>query len=94
MYKYLIEYLGTLVIVTAMVVTEVEPIVMGLVYFSVFFMTEKITNGYFTPLGPLITMLLGRGEKIDMIYNVIAQVLATISVWILITPITTFIQDI
>lgn len=94
MYKYLIEFVGTLVILTAMVLTEVDPIVMGLVYFSTFFMTQKLTNGYFNPLGPLMIMLLGRGEMMDMIYNVVAQVLAALSVWVLFNPVTTFIQEI
>ena len=94
MYKYLIEYVGTLVILTAMILTEVEPIILGLVYFSVFFMTKGLSNGYFTPLGPLVIMLLGRGEMMDMIYNVVAQILAAVSVWILFKPITIFIEQI
>ncbi len=94
MYKYLIEFVGTLVILTAMVITEVDPVIMGLVYFSTFFMTKNLSNGYFNPLGPLVIMLLGRGEMMDMIYNVVAQVLAALSVWVLFNPVTTFIEKI
>ena len=92
--KYLIEYMGTLVVITSLVISEADPIVMGIIYFSVFWMTSGLTNGYFNPLGPLVILLLKRGEVQDMIYNLLSQIAAAVSVYVLIQPVTVFINQI
>ena len=71
--KYIIEFLGTLVIMTAKLLTEAHPVVMGLVYFSIYWMTRGISSGYFSPFGPLAAYMLGRGTVEDITYNLGAQ---------------------
>jgi len=92
MYKYLIEYLGVLVIVTAKLLTEAEPIVMAIIYFSVFTMARGITSGYFTPFGPLSAYILGRGTLEDMSYNFLAQLLGALSSILIFKPVKAFIE--
>ncbi len=92
MNKYLIEYLGVLVIVTAKLITEAEPIVMAVIYFSVFTMAGKITSGFFTPFGPLAAYILGRGNVQDMFYNLGAQLAGALSAIMLFKPIKAYID--
>lgn len=92
MYKYVIEYLGVLVIVTAKLLTEVNPIVMGLTYFSIYWMTTGITTGFFTVWGPISSYMLNRGTTQDIMYNLIAQFLGGISAIILFKPLKTYID--
>ena len=92
MYKYFIEYLGVLVIVTAKLLTEADPVVMGIIYFSLFTMVKGISTGFLTPFGPLTAYILGRGDKQDMIYNLIAQISAAVSAALLFKPIKSFLE--
>jgi hypothetical protein len=92
MNKYFIEYLGVLVIVTAKLITEADPIVMAIVYFSVFTIAGKITSGFFTPFGPLAAYILGRGTTIDMLYNLGAQVAGALSAIMLFKPLKAYIE--
>lgn len=92
MNKYLIEYLGVLVIVTAKLITEADPMVMGIIYFSVFTMAGKITSGYFTPFGPLAMFILGRGSTQDMLYNLGAQLAGALSAISIFKPIKAYID--
>jgi glycerol uptake facilitator-like aquaporin len=90
--KYFIEYLGTMVIMTAKLLTEAHPIVMGLVYFSVYWMTRGISSGYFSPFGPYAAFILGRGEYRDMVYNFAAQFAGATSAIFLFKPLKAFIE--
>lgn len=92
MYKYFIEYLGVTVIVTAKLLTEADPIVMGLIYFAAFTLTKGISTGFLTPFGPLSAFILGRGDKYDMMYNLTAQFLGAVSAALLFKPISSFIE--
>lgn len=92
MNKYLIEYLGVLVIVTSKLITEADPVVMGIVYFSIFTLAGKITSGYFTPFGPLAAYMLGRGNVQDMVYNFISQVAGAISAILLLKPLKAYME--
>ena len=90
--KYIIEYMGVLVIVTSKLLTEADPTVMAIIYFSVFWMAGKITSGYFTPFGPLAMYMLGRGNVQDMTYNLIAQVSGAVSAILLFKPLKAYIE--
>lgn len=90
--KYIIEYMGVLVILVAKLITEADPIVMGVMYFSVFWMAGKITSGYFTPFGPLAMYMLGRGNTQDMIYNLIAQITGALSAILLYKPLKVYMD--
>lgn len=92
MNKYFVEYLGVLVIVTAKLITEADPIVMGFIYFSVFTMAGKITSGFFTPFGPLAAYMLGRGTVQDMMYNLGAQLAGALSAIFMFKPIKAYID--
>lgn len=92
MYKYFIEYLGVTIIVTAKLLTEADPIVMGLIYFAAFTMTKGISTGFLTPFGPLSAYILGRGDTQDMIYNLIAQISGAVSAALLFKPISSFLE--
>lgn len=92
MNKYLVEYVGVLVIVTAKLITEADPIVMAIIYFSVFTMAGKITSGFFTPFGPLAMYMLGRGNTQDMLYNLGAQLAGALSAILMFKPIKAYID--
>jgi hypothetical protein len=91
--KYIIEYLGTLVIMTAKLLTEAHPVVMGLVYFSIYWMTRGISTGFFSPFGPLAAYMLKRGTVEDMTYNLVAQYSGAISGILLFKPLKAFIKE-
>lgn len=92
MYKYFIEYLGVLIIITAKLLTDAEPIVMGIIYFSIFTMTKGISSGFFTPFGPLSAYMLGHGTVEDMSYNFLAQLLGALSAILIFKPVKAFIE--
>ena len=92
MNKYLVEYMGVLVLITAKLITEADPIVMGVIYFSLFTLAGKITSGFFTPFGPLAAYMLGRGNVQDMMYNFVAQVSGAVSAILLFKPIKAYIE--
>jgi glycerol uptake facilitator-like aquaporin len=90
--KYLIEFLGTLVIMTSKLLTEAHPVVMGIVYFSVYWMARGITTGFFNPFGPYAAFILGRGTYDDMIYNIASQFLGATAGILLFKPLKAYIQ--
>lgn len=92
MNKYFVEYLGVLIVVTAKLLTEADPIVMGILYFSVFTIAGKITTGFFTVFGPLSAYMLGRGTTEDIVYNLVAQFAGAISAILLFKPIKAYIE--
>jgi glycerol uptake facilitator-like aquaporin len=92
MYKYLIEAIGVAVIVTAKLLTEANPIVMGLIYFATLWMTQGITTGFLTPFGPIAYYSLGRMTAQDAIYNLIAQIAGALSAIVLFKPIKGFLE--
>lgn len=93
MRQYIIEYMGTLVVLVAKLVSDADPIVMGIVFFAVFSITRGITTGYFTPFIPVTGYLLGRMTLEESMYNILAQVLAGISAVILFKPVKVFMMD-
>ena len=94
MYKYFIELVGTTTILYAKLLTEANPTVMGLVYFSVLTIAHNITSGYFNPLSAFAGYALGRVPFKEMVYNIVSQVAAMILVIISFTPISTFMKQV
>jgi glycerol uptake facilitator-like aquaporin len=90
--RYIIEYLGTLVIMISKLLTEADPVIMGIVYFSVYWMSRGISTGYFTPFGPLSAYMLGRGTTEDMTYNLVAQYSGAISAILLLNPLKAYMM--
>ena len=92
MNKYFVEYLGVLILITAKLLTDANPAVMGVIYFSLFTMAGKTTSGYFTPFGPLAMYMLGRGTAEDILYNLGSQAAGAVSAILLFKPIKTYID--
>ena len=93
MRQYIVEYMGTLVVLVAKLVSDADPLVMGIVFFAVFSITRGITTGYFTPFIPVTGYLLGRMTLEETMYNILAQILAGISAVILFKPVKVFMMD-
>jgi hypothetical protein len=93
MRQYIVEYMGTLVVLVSKLVSDADPLVMGVVFFAVFSITKGISTGYFTPFIPVTGYLLGKMTLEESVYNVLAQVLAGISAVILFKPVKIFIMD-
>lgn len=91
--KYILEYMGVFLLLTAKLISDGDPIIIGLVYFAVFMMARKITTGFFSPFVPIVNYTLGRTTITDVSYNIIAQVLGAVSAGLLFTPITAFIHE-
>ena len=94
MRQYIVEYMGTLVVLVAKLLTDADPLVMGVVFFAVFSITRGITTGYFTPFIPVTGYLLGRMTLEESMYNILAQILAGVSAVILFKPIKVFMHEI
>jgi glycerol uptake facilitator-like aquaporin len=94
MRQYIVEYMGTLVVLVAKLISDGDPIVMGIVFFATFSITKGISTGYFTPFVPVTGYLLGRMTLEESGYNMLAQVLAGISAVILFKPIKIFMNEV
>ena len=92
MNKYFLEFMGVVTIIYAKLLTEADPVVMAIVYFAMFSLAKDITTGFFTPIGSLAAWLIGRVPTQDFLYNVIAQLLATIAVAITFTSTKAYID--
>jgi glycerol uptake facilitator-like aquaporin len=92
--KYFIEFLGVTTIIYAKLLTEADPSIMAIIYFAMFSIAKGITTGYFTPIGSLASWMIGRIPTEEFMYNVVAQVLATVFVAITFLPIKTYMQDV
>jgi Flp pilus assembly pilin Flp len=92
MNKYLVEYTGVLVLITAKLITEADPVTMGIIYFGLFTIAGKITSGYFTPFGPLAMYMLGRGNISDIFKNLGAQLAGAVSAILLFKPIKAYMD--
>ena len=86
--------MGVVTIIYAKLLTEADPTVMALVYFAMFSISKGITTGYFTPIGSLSAWLIGRVPTEEFLYNVFAQILASICVAITFLPVKTYMDKI
>jgi glycerol uptake facilitator-like aquaporin len=91
--KYILEYMGVFLLLTAKLITDGDPIVIGIVYFAVFMLAKNITTGFFSPFIPLVNYTLGRTGIQDVLYNLVAQVLGAVSAGLLFTPLSAFIKN-
>lgn len=93
MNKYFIEFVGVLILLFAKILTEGDPVVMGLVLFSVLHIAKGITSGFFNPLSAIAIYGLGRTSFSDMRNNILAQGAALVAFLIAYTPIHKLIKD-
>jgi hypothetical protein len=94
MYKYFIELVGTVTVLYAKLLTEANPTVMAVVYFSTLTIAHNITTGYFNPLSAFAGYAIGRVPFEEMVYNILTQVLAMFLVIVSFMPITTFMKQV
>jgi hypothetical protein len=74
--QYLVEFVGTLIIVYALLLTDTNPAIMAIVYFAVFTVAGEMATGTFNPLGALGYYMIGRMSLQEMALNVAAQIFA------------------
>ena len=79
----LLEYAGTLLIMTAIFYTHGNPILIGLAYTAALVIADGHTEGFFSPLGVLVDYGLGRMTFEKSVKMVAVQVAAALSVILL-----------
>jgi hypothetical protein len=79
----LLEYMGTLLIITASLFTNANPIMVGLASASALFIADGKSEGFFTPLGVLMKYMLGRVSSKEALKLVAVQCAAVASVVLL-----------
>lgn len=94
MNKYFLEFMGVVAILYAKLLTEADPTVMAIVYFAMFTLAKDITTGFFTPIGSFAAWMIGRVPTRDFMYNIAAQLLASVAVAITFIPTKTYIDKI
>jgi glycerol uptake facilitator-like aquaporin len=93
MLQYAVEFMGTLVVVYALLLTDTNPAIMAIVYFAVFTVAGELATGTFNPLGALGYYMIGRMSLQEMALNVAAQIFAMEAAVISFLPIKAFIGD-
>ena len=93
MLQYVVEFMGTLIIVYAFLLTDTNPAIMGLIYFAVFTVAGDLATGTFNPLGALAYYMIGRMSLKDLGFNIAAQAFAMQAAVISFLPIKAFIGD-
>lgn len=91
-YPYLMEYMGVVVIVSAILFTDGSPIIVALSYFAVYTIFKEST-GHFTPIGALAYYMAGRTNVKDLLMNLGVQIFGLISAVIFFKPLKTLIDE-
>jgi len=91
--QYLVEFVGTLIIVYAFLLTDTNPAIMAIVYFAVFTVAGEMATGTFNPLGALGYYMIGRMSLQEMALNIATQIFAMEAAVISFLPIKVFIGD-
>jgi hypothetical protein len=91
--QYLVEFVGTLIIVYALLLTDTNPAIMAIVYFAVYTVAGEMATGTFNPLGALGYYMIGRMSLQEMALNVSTQIFAMEAAVISFLPIKAFIGD-
>jgi len=92
-YQYFVEFMGTLVIVYALLLTDTNPAIMGITYFAVYTVAGELSSGTFNPLGVVGYYMIGRMSLREMSLNLSAQIFAMIAAVLSFLPIKAFIGD-
>jgi hypothetical protein len=93
MKEYIAEYMGTLVITTAFLLTHGDPVAMGVIHFAVFSMSQQYLNTFFIPFGSLAFYALGRILLKDALISTAVQLVGALSATVLFRPVVTLMQD-
>lgn len=93
MSQYVVEFMGTLIVVYALLLTDTNPAIMGIVYFAVYTVAGEMSSGTFNPLGALAYYMIGRMSLQEFFFNFAAQIFAMQAAVISFLPIKAFIGD-
>ena len=77
---FLLEYMGTLLVMASIFVTHANPWIVGVAYSSALLIADGKSEGYFSPLGVLVQLIRGRMTLSTSGKLVGAQLLAALSV--------------
>ena len=94
MYKYFIELLGVVVLTYATLLTDGNPIVMGITYVSVYMISEGVEKVYFNPMCVIANLVLGRMTFSEAWGRILAQVLGALFTLVTFIPTKTFIDGV
>ena len=86
------EYMGVVVIVSAILFTDGSPTIVALSYFAVYTIFKEST-GHFTPIGALAYYMAGRTSTKDLLMNLGVQIFGLISAVIFFKPLKTLIDE-
>jgi hypothetical protein len=92
MYKYFIELLGVVVLTYATLLTDGNPFVMGITYFSVYMIGEEAEKVYFNPFFVIANLVLGRTTLGEAWGHILAQALGVLFTLVTFIPTKTFID--
>jgi glycerol uptake facilitator-like aquaporin len=93
-FPYIAEFMGTLVIVYTFLLTDMNPAIIGIVYFAAYTIAGDMAMGTFNPLGALAFYALGRLTLHETVSHIFAQVMAMEFAVISFMPLKTFIGDV
>jgi len=94
MYKYFIELLGVVVLTYATLLTDGNPFVMGITYFSIYIIGQEVEKVYFNPLFVIGNLVLGRTTSEEAFRYILAEVLGVLFTLVTFIPTKTFIEAI
>uniref|UniRef100_A0A6C0AIG4 Major intrinsic protein n=1 Tax=viral metagenome TaxID=1070528 RepID=A0A6C0AIG4_9ZZZZ len=93
MLEYFVEFMGTLIVVYSLLLTDRNPAIMGLIYFAVYTVAGEMSGGTFNPLGAAAYYMIGRTTLNEMLMNIAAQLFAMEAAVLSFVPIKALIGD-
>lgn len=91
-YKYTLEFMGVLVLVYTILLTDGNPVAMGISYFAIYTLAKQ-TSGHFTPIGALAYYSAGRSSFKDLMMNISVQLFALNCAVISFKPLKTLMEE-
>ena len=85
--KYLVEYMGTLLIATAMIYTHHNPILVSLAFLTAMYIGKDVSDGYYSPLAVMASYGIGHMDTETALKNIAAQLLAVLSLVVTYSPV-------
>jgi glycerol uptake facilitator-like aquaporin len=91
-YKYFMEFMGTTVLIYALLVSDGNPIIMALAYFGIYTI-HRTSTGHFSPIGATAYYMIGRTNMKDLLMNISVQLFALNCAVIFFKPLKTLMQE-
>jgi glycerol uptake facilitator-like aquaporin len=90
MYRHFIDFIGTLVILYTLLLTDRNPTLMGLIYFAVYSIGKENHN----PLASIASWAVGRRPLRETLIDIGVQVLAMFFIIVTFLPVKTFMEHV